>query len=218
MKFETISPNGVSITLGSSQDGDTNKVASPKALMLSSLAVCSGLDVVSILEKMKVNLEDSVQAESIFKELEFRNIAKRLYNNEDLNQNEESIIRNKEVKKDISGSGQIDIFSLEESKLQENTQQKLRAENHRICRSINEFQDFLEKYALEKKVSFQITVSSLSKQDKIIGVSLTFTNDFALYIPLDGKLVLETSDYITATAGTNSVLKILVSVLETANA
>ena len=26
--------------------------------MLSSLAVCSGLDVVSILEKMKVNLED----------------------------------------------------------------------------------------------------------------------------------------------------------------
>ena len=58
MKFETISPNGVSITLGSSQDGDTNKVASPKALMLSSLAVCSGLDVVSILEKMKVNLED----------------------------------------------------------------------------------------------------------------------------------------------------------------
>ena len=38
------------------------------------------------------------------------------------------------------------------------------------------------------------------------------------YVPLDGKLVLETSDYITATAGTNSILKILVSVLETANA
>ena len=53
MKFETISPNGVSITLGSSQDGDTNKVASPKALMLSSLAVCSGLDVVSILDREK---------------------------------------------------------------------------------------------------------------------------------------------------------------------
>ena len=38
------------------------------------------------------------------------------------------------------------------------------------------------------------------------------------YIPLDGKLVLETSDYIVATAGANSTLKILVSVLETANA
>ena len=60
MKFETTSPNGVSITLGSSQDGDAIKVPSPKALMLSSLAVCSGLDVVSILEKMKVNLEDFI--------------------------------------------------------------------------------------------------------------------------------------------------------------
>ena len=38
------------------------------------------------------------------------------------------------------------------------------------------------------------------------------------YIPLDGKLVLETSDYITASAGANSTLKILLSVLETANA
>ena len=38
------------------------------------------------------------------------------------------------------------------------------------------------------------------------------------YIPLDGKLVLETSDYVTALAGANSTLKIIVSVLETANA
>ena len=38
------------------------------------------------------------------------------------------------------------------------------------------------------------------------------------YIHLDGKLVLETSDYIVAQAGANSKLKILVSVLETANA
>ena len=38
------------------------------------------------------------------------------------------------------------------------------------------------------------------------------------YIPLDGKLVLETNDSITATAGANTTLKILLSVLETANA
>ena len=38
------------------------------------------------------------------------------------------------------------------------------------------------------------------------------------YIPLDGKLVLETSDYVVAQAGANSTLKILLSVLETANA
>jgi len=58
MKFQTIGPNGSSLTLGSSSEGDNQKVASPKALMLSSLAVCSGLDVVSILEKMKVELND----------------------------------------------------------------------------------------------------------------------------------------------------------------
>ena len=38
------------------------------------------------------------------------------------------------------------------------------------------------------------------------------------YIPLDGKLVLETSDYIVAEAGANTTLKVIVSVLETANA
>ena len=38
------------------------------------------------------------------------------------------------------------------------------------------------------------------------------------YIPLDGKLVLETSDSIVAQAGANTTLKILLSVLETANA
>lgn len=58
MSFETISPNGISLRLGSSLEGDSEKIASPKALMLSSLAVCSGIDVVSILEKMKVELKD----------------------------------------------------------------------------------------------------------------------------------------------------------------
>ena len=57
MKFETALPNGVSLMLGSSKDGE-EKIASPKVLMLSSLAVCSGLDVVSILEKMKIQLSD----------------------------------------------------------------------------------------------------------------------------------------------------------------
>ena len=38
------------------------------------------------------------------------------------------------------------------------------------------------------------------------------------YIPLDGKLVLETNDSIIAQAGANTTLKILLSVLETANA
>lgn len=37
------------------------------------------------------------------------------------------------------------------------------------------------------------------------------------YIPLDGKLVLQTNDSVKANAGANSTLKVLLSVLETAN-
>ena len=37
------------------------------------------------------------------------------------------------------------------------------------------------------------------------------------YIPLDGKLVLETNDSIKASAGAETTLKIILSVLETAN-
>ena len=37
------------------------------------------------------------------------------------------------------------------------------------------------------------------------------------YIPLDGKLVLQTNDSIKASAGAKSTLKVLLSVLETAN-
>ena len=37
------------------------------------------------------------------------------------------------------------------------------------------------------------------------------------YIPLDGKLVLETSDYLSIAGSANSTLKLILSILETAN-
>ena len=55
-EFECISPNGVKTVLGTSTEN--NKIAPPKAMMLSSLAVCSGLDIVAILVKMRVELEN----------------------------------------------------------------------------------------------------------------------------------------------------------------
>ena len=55
-EFECISPNGVKTILGTSTEN--NKIASPKAMMLSSLAVCSGLDIVAILDKMRVELDN----------------------------------------------------------------------------------------------------------------------------------------------------------------
>ena len=55
-EFECISPNGVKTVLGTSTEN--NKIASPKAMMLRSLAVCSGLDMVAILGKMRVELDN----------------------------------------------------------------------------------------------------------------------------------------------------------------
>ena len=56
-EFECINPNGVSTFLGTTVEGE-KKIASPKAILLGSLAVCSWLDVVAILKKMRVELED----------------------------------------------------------------------------------------------------------------------------------------------------------------
>jgi putative redox protein len=57
--FETDNPSGFKFTMfDKSQDnGDTVGFA-PKALMLSSLAGCSGLDVISLLEKMRAEVAD----------------------------------------------------------------------------------------------------------------------------------------------------------------
>ena len=58
-QFETDNPAGHKLTMfDKSQDnGDTVGFA-PKALMLSSLAGCSGLDVVSLLTKMRAEVAD----------------------------------------------------------------------------------------------------------------------------------------------------------------
>ncbi|KAB8155641.1 OsmC family peroxiredoxin [Kordia sp. TARA_039_SRF] len=59
MLFETDNPSGKTAFIDTSpENGGTNEGLTPKALMLSSLAGCSGLDVVSILKKMKVEVED----------------------------------------------------------------------------------------------------------------------------------------------------------------
>lgn len=59
LQFESDNPNGKLVTMDTSfEHGGHNSGLSPKAMMLSSLAGCSGLDVVSILKKMKVPFSD----------------------------------------------------------------------------------------------------------------------------------------------------------------
>ncbi|WP_298779789.1 OsmC family protein [uncultured Polaribacter sp.] len=59
MQFESDNPSGHNLFMDAGEEsGGKGEGYRPKALMLSSLAGCSGLDVVSLLKKMRVNVDD----------------------------------------------------------------------------------------------------------------------------------------------------------------
>ncbi len=58
MLFDSDNPSGHHVLMDTDVEGKAREGLSPKALMLSSLAGCSGLDVVSILDKMKIDNYD----------------------------------------------------------------------------------------------------------------------------------------------------------------
>ncbi|WP_353777200.1 OsmC family protein [Winogradskyella sp. 3972H.M.0a.05] len=59
LQFEADNPNGKTVLMDTTPEhGGHNSGLGPKAMMLASLAGCSGLDVVSILDKMKVKISD----------------------------------------------------------------------------------------------------------------------------------------------------------------
>ncbi|MGB5820242.1 MAG: OsmC family protein [Saonia sp.] len=59
MAFESNNPSGLNLRMdaGPENGGEGNGLR-PKALMLSSLAGCSGLDVASLIKKMKLEVAD----------------------------------------------------------------------------------------------------------------------------------------------------------------
>ena len=59
LTFESDNPSGKTVLMDTNIAGtDHRNGLSPKAMMLSSLAGCSGLDVISTLDKMKVEIDD----------------------------------------------------------------------------------------------------------------------------------------------------------------
>lgn len=59
LQFESDNPSGHTVIMDTSiENGGQNSGLAPKAMMLSSLAGCSGLDVIMILDKMKVKVDD----------------------------------------------------------------------------------------------------------------------------------------------------------------
>lgn len=59
MAFDSSNPSGNSLIIDAGEeDGGEDSGLRPKALMLSSLAGCSGLDVVMLIRKMKLQVDD----------------------------------------------------------------------------------------------------------------------------------------------------------------
>ena len=59
MQFESDNPSGLNLFMDAGEEnGGKGEGFRPKALMLSSLAGCSGLDVVSLLKKMQAEVTD----------------------------------------------------------------------------------------------------------------------------------------------------------------
>ncbi|NNM17113.1 MAG: OsmC family protein [Croceitalea sp.] len=58
MAFESNNPSGLTLQIDAgSENGGSDDGLRPKALMLSSLAGCSGLDVASLIKKMKLEVD-----------------------------------------------------------------------------------------------------------------------------------------------------------------
>ena len=59
LQFESDNPSGHKVLMDTSEEnGGDNSGLGPKAMMLSALAGCSGLDVASLLKKMRVEIQD----------------------------------------------------------------------------------------------------------------------------------------------------------------
>lgn len=59
MTFESTNPSGHTLKIDTAPEhGGTGSGLRPKALMLTSLAGCSGLDVASLIQKMKLEVDE----------------------------------------------------------------------------------------------------------------------------------------------------------------
>jgi putative redox protein len=59
MRFESTNPSGHNLFIDAGEEhGGKGEGYRPKALMLSALAGCSGLDVAALIKKMKLNVDE----------------------------------------------------------------------------------------------------------------------------------------------------------------
>ncbi|XCF06401.1 OsmC family protein [Tamlana crocina] len=66
MRFESTNPSGLNLFIDAGEEnGGKGEGYRPKALMLSGLAGCSGIDVAALIKKMKLEVDDfSIEIEA----------------------------------------------------------------------------------------------------------------------------------------------------------
>ena len=131
-------------------------------------------------ENMKLDISNKEGVNSFFDELEFRNIASRLFIEDIVVEEPE---KQKEIDNDISHTSQIDMFLPQEKKLK-NIKPSSENKNQLICSSVDQLKIFADQVVENNILFFQSVISNTSNQEKIIGFSLKTSSENILYVPL----------------------------------
>ena len=135
-------------------------------------------------ENMKLDISNKEGVNSFFEELEFRNIASRLFRQNIIVEEPE---KQEEIDNDISHTAQIDMFLPQEKKLK-NIKTSSDNKNQLTCSSVDQLKIFTDQVVENKILFFQSVISNSSNQEKIIGFSLKTSSANILYVPLIDSL------------------------------
>ena len=131
-------------------------------------------------ENMKLDISNKEGVNSFFEELEFRNIASRLFRQNIIVEEPE---KQEEIDNDISHTAQIDMFLPQEKKLK-NIKTSSDNKNQLTCSSVDQLKIFTDQVVENNILFFQSVISNSSNQEKIIGFSLKTISENILYVPL----------------------------------
>ena len=131
-------------------------------------------------ENMKLDISNKKGINSFFDELEFRNIASRLFRKDIVVEEPE---KQEEIDNDISHTSQIDMFLPQEKNLK-NITPSSENKNQLTCSSVDQLKIFADQVLENNILFFQSVISNSSNQEKIIGFSLKTSSENILYVPL----------------------------------
>ena len=118
-------------------------------------------------ENMRLDISNKESVISFFEELEFRNIASRLFRDDIV---VEEVKKQEELDVDTLSTTQIDMFLPQEKKLK-NIKPSSENKNQLICSSVYQLRMFSKDVVENNILFFQSVISKSSDQEKIIGFS-----------------------------------------------